>query len=179
MCVIALALLCGCGKKQNERSQEETTASSNVSEVSFVKAAEGQTPDFSWKDADGKTLSLSTLRGKVVLINFWATWCGPCKRELPDLIELDREYAPKGVKIVGISTDRGPNVFNDVRSFVLDHHIPYQIVISNSDLDEAFGNISAIPTSFFIDRQGKIAQSVVGMRPKNYFSETLNTLLTK
>src|SRR5438445_9990081 len=87
---------------------------------SEVKAA----PEFTLKDVNGNTVKLSDFRGKVVVLNFWATWCAPCKRELPDLVALSREMADRNVKFIGVSTDRGPNIIEDVRAFVNEHGIP-------------------------------------------------------
>lgn len=175
----ALILVTGCAKKKEQSGETESVGSkpTNVSEISNFEKRSDLTPNFSWKDKDGKTVSFDTFRGKVTLVNFWATWCGPCKRELPDLIALSKEMESKGVKVIGISTDRGSNVIDDVKSFVAQAGITYQIVISNEDLEEAYGNIRVIPTTFLIDADGKIAETIIGGRTKEQFAEAINALL--
>lgn len=177
--LVALLLLAGCSTKRqdNDTADEGTTSrAANVAGVLSVTTREGKVPNFSWKDGSGRVVDFDSYRGDVALINFWATWCGPCKREIPDLVAISREMAPRNVKIIGISTDRGSNVLDEVSSFVAENGIPYQIVISNEDLESAFGNIRAIPTSFLIDRNGNIAQTIVGARPKAVFLQAITAL---
>ncbi|MBI5021416.1 MAG: TlpA family protein disulfide reductase [Ignavibacteriales bacterium] len=177
--LVAIVLITGCAKKKEQSGEVESAGSkaANVSEISNFEKRADLAPNFSWKDKDGKTISFDTFRGKVTLVNFWATWCGPCKRELPDLIALSKEMETKGVKVIGISTDRGSNVIDDVKSFVSQSGITYQIVISTEDLEEAYGNIRVIPTTFLIDADGKIAETIVGGRSKEQFAEAINALL--
>ena len=172
-----LLLFSNCTKKQQTDNNTKTQKSSNVTDVVSVTKRTDKVSNFSWKDSTGKTIDLDSYRGKVTLINFWATWCGPCKMELPDLIAISKEMADKGVKIIGVSTDRGANVLEDVSSFVAEKGIPYQIVISNEELDEAFGNIRLIPTTFVVDTDGKIVQTIVGARSKAAFIEAINAIL--
>ena len=168
----------GCTKKQSESNQQTAPASSqNVSEISNVQTRDGMVPDFSFTDANGQTKTFDAFKGRVTFVNFWATWCGPCKMELPDLIALSKEYSDKNVRFIGISTDRGGEVVEDVRTFVQKAGIPYQIVISNEDIEAAYGNIHAIPTSFIIDANGKIVQSFVGVHSKEIFGEAINKAL--
>ena len=177
--LLFLLIFTSCTKKEESESNNSSTSvpASNVSEITNVIKRADMAPNFSWKDKDGKTIDFYSFKGKVTLVNFWATWCGPCKRELPDLIKLSKEMAEKNVKVIGISTDRGANVIEDLRSFVADKGIPYQIVISNEDLEEAFGNVRVIPTTFLVDETGKITQTIVGMRSKEQFAEAILALL--
>lgn len=177
--LLAFLLVTGCSKKKEDKSENNPTPVkvSNVSEIMNVSKRSGMAPNFSWKDQSGETIDFDSFRGKVTLINFWATWCGPCKRELPDLIALSKEMADKNVKVLGISTDRGSNVVDEVRSFVAEYGISFQIVISNADIEEAYGNVRVIPTTFLIDANGKIAQTIVGVRSKEQFVEAINALL--
>lgn len=173
---IVFSSLLGCSKK--ERVQSEAPGrigqtSDNVAGVFAVERRSESASNFSWKDSSGRLVSLDDLRGKVVLLNFWATWCGPCKRELPDLVALSREFADKQVVIIGISTDRGSNIIEDVRSYVHEQGIPYQIVIANDDLEEAYGNIRALPVSFIVNAEGKIVKNFVGIRTKEFFSQAI------
>ncbi|MBI1806865.1 MAG: TlpA family protein disulfide reductase [Ignavibacteria bacterium] len=169
----------GCMKKAEEdqpRQEKVSPLHSNVAEVLDVTKRPDVVPNFTWKDSAGKIIDFDSFKGKVTLINFWATWCGPCKRELPDLVALSTELAPRNIKILGVSTDRGTNAVEDVRTFVKEHGLTYQNVIANADLEEAFGNIRAIPTSFLIDAQGKITQTIVGLRSKEFYAQAMLAL---
>ena len=140
---ITLLFLVGCGKHEQPRSsvQPAVSVSGNVAEVIGVEKRGDKVPNFSWKDGAGNTLHFDAVRGKVTLVNFWATWCGPCKRELPDLVALSTELSSRGIKVIGVSTDRGSNAVEDVRSFVKDNGIPYQVVVSTEELEQAFGSV--------------------------------------
>ena len=122
-------------------------------------------------------MNFDAYHGKVTLVNFWATWCGPCKTELPALVALNKEYADRGVRIIGVSADRGANIAADVQAFVRENGLPYQIVISNDDLEEAFGNIRALPTTFIVNDQGTIVKTIVGGRDKAFFAQAIEPLL--
>ncbi len=172
---VSLLLLIGCNKREQSRPSGDAkgTTSDNVAEVVSVEKRADRVPNFSWKDNSGNTLNFDGARGKVTLVNFWATWCGPCKRELPDLIALSTELSNRGVKVIGVSTDRGANAIEDVRSFVRERGIPYQVLVSSEDLEQAFGNVNFLPTSFIVNADGKIVQTFVGPRTKEFFSEAL------
>ncbi len=185
--LVLLAALSSCAaKKAPGRSQDPAAAkpaakasySNNVSMSAGVKAAEGKNAaNFSWYDAKGKMVSLKSLRGKTVLVNFWATWCGPCKAELPDIEAISKQYAQKGLVVVGVSEDRGPDVLKSVSSFVKEHGLTYQIVIDSSNVADAYGNINAIPTSFLVNKQGKIVKKWVGLKGKSFFEATVKSAL--
>jgi thiol-disulfide isomerase/thioredoxin len=110
------------------------------------------------------------------MIDFWATWCGPCKRELPHLIELYETYREQGFEVLGIALDtQGAAV---VEPFVRKYGIPYQIVIGNPEVARAFGGLTGgIPTAFFVDRSGNIVQKIVGYRDKSVFEDEIKKLL--
>jgi cytochrome c biogenesis protein CcmG/thiol:disulfide interchange protein DsbE len=152
----------------------ENNYKKNVSLVVNVNSGSGEAAsDFSWYDSSGKQISLGDLRGKNVLINFWATWCGPCKAELPDIRAINKEYATKGLVIIGVSEDKGGNELSDVYNFAAEYGLTYQIVIDNDDIANAYGNINAIPTSFFVDKNGKIIDKWIGTRDKAFFESTV------
>jgi thiol-disulfide isomerase/thioredoxin len=148
-------------------------AVSNVSELTSVSPRENRIANFSWKDSTGKTVDFDSFRGKVTLINVWATWCGPCRKELPDLIALHGEFSGRGVKMIGISQDRISNAVEEVRSFVKEHGIPYQVVMSNDDLETAFKNVRMLPTTFIVNDSGAIVQTFIGAQTKETFSQAL------
>ena len=110
-------------------------------------------PDFSLRDLSGRGLDLSAYRGKVVLLNFWATWCSPCRTEIPQFIELQKKYRDKGLRIVGISLDEDEK---PVRAFYRQLKMNYQVAIGDASLAERFGGILGLPVSFFIGCDGRI-----------------------
>lgn len=119
-----------------------------------------QLADFAITDLDGRTISSADLRGKVVLVNFWATWCPPCRAEIPDLIKLQEKYRDKLV-VVGISEDEvGPD---EVKAFVTQQKMNYPVAMTTPALAKIFRGVSALPTTFVIDRDGKLQQRHVGM----------------
>ncbi len=182
-----LVTLSSCSKQPSKQSPQasagqkspETAAyKSNVSLVSGVNSAGGKTAaDFSWYNSEVKRVSLAKLKGKTVLINFWATWCGPCKKELPDIEAISKQYASKGLVVIGVSEDRGDGLLDDVSKFAAENSLSYQIVIDNDDIASAYGNINAIPTSFLVNKDGQIVKKWIGVRDKNFFESTVSKYL--
>jgi thiol-disulfide isomerase/thioredoxin len=171
-------LVSGCTRKESRSAVTQQPApGGTVAEVMSVVKRADRAPNFSWRDSTGKTVDFDSYHGKVTFINFWATWCGPCKKELPDLVALSRELAGRDVRFIGVSTDRGANIIEDVRSFVNEQGIPYPIVISNEDLEDAFGNPRAIPTSYLVDADGRIVKTLVGLQSKQALSDAIASLL--
>lgn len=117
-------------------------------------------PSFTAVDLDGKRLVTASFHGKVVLINFWATWCPPCRAEIPDLIALQEKYRDR-VQIIGVSEDEAP--VEVVRKFVIDHKINYPVVMTTPEIEKLFPGIGALPTSYVVDRDSRIVQKHVGM----------------
>lgn len=117
-------------------------------------------PPFTTADLDGRRFSTSSLRGKVVIVNFWATWCPPCRAEIPDLIALQEKYKD-ALQIVGVSQDEVPP--EQVKAFATAHKINYPIVMTTNEIERLFPGIQALPTSFVLDREGRLVQKHVGM----------------
>lgn len=132
-------------------------------------------PRFSLKNQDGKVIDLNKLKGKIVLVNFWATWCGPCRAEIPDFIEVYNKYKSKGFEIVGIALDEGG--WSKVAPFIEKEKINYPIVLGSQEIANAYGGIEGIPTTFIIDKNGYIAGRQVGMLTKEALEHALNSLL--
>ena len=116
--------------------------------------------DVTMQTLEGRTLSSAEWRDKVTIVNFWATWCGPCRAEIPDLVALQEKYH-QYVQVIGISQDEAPP--SVVKEFATAHNVNYPIVMSTPAIAEAFPGINALPTSYLIDRQGRIVQKHVGM----------------
>lgn len=118
-------------------------------------------PDFQLKELDGRILRLSDLRGKAVLLNFWATWCAPCKVEIPWFIDLQKQYGPQGLQIVGVSMDDSGN--DAVAKFASEMGINYPVAVGDDKLADAYGGVQALPTTFYIGRDGKFVSRVYGL----------------
>lgn len=118
-------------------------------------------PDFTLKSLDGKDVKLSDYRGKAILLNFWATYCQPCKIEMPWFAELQKQYAPQGLEIIGVAMD---DVSPDtIRKFASDLGVNYPILIGKEAVADQYGGMQFLPTTFYIDRQGKIVDRVFGL----------------
>lgn len=121
-------------------------------------------PDFELKvvDTTGKTLKLSDLKGKAVVVNFWATWCEPCKIEMPWLVDLQKKYGPQGLQIVGIAMDDTDEKI--IAGFVQKMGVNYPIVMGTEKVADLYGGIDGMPTLFFVDRAGRIVDHELGLR---------------
>ena len=134
-------------------------------------------PNFTLMDINGNEVTLSDYKGKVVILDFWATWCGPCRMSIPDLISIQSEYQDDLV-IIGISLDDG-RTLGDVKPYANSVGINYPVVFGTMDVVNDYGNIYAIPTSFIIDQSGKIVTSHIGLVPKKIIKGEINSLLGK
>jgi cytochrome c biogenesis protein CcmG/thiol:disulfide interchange protein DsbE len=135
----------------------------------------GKAPDFKLKALDGKEVKLSDFKGKVRIVDFWATWCPPCREEIPDFISLQKEFKGKGLEIIGVSVDReGPEV---VKKFGKEFGINYTSLLANEEVIAAYGGIRGIPTTFVIDREGYIVKKYVGATSKETFEKDIKELL--
>ncbi len=131
-------------------------------------------PNFTLEDLSGKKVSLTDYRGKAVLINFWATWCGPCKIETPWLVELRNQYASKGFEILGVSLDDlDPDdkkmlaqEKRDIAKFAAQEHMQYPVLIDGGSIDKPYGGLDALPTSYFVDRAGNVVAAQLGLTSK-------------
>jgi peroxiredoxin len=167
---IATALLLGWFVWRYSESQPPA---SNVAAVRPDKQRH-VAPDFSLKDADGKVVHLSDYRGKVVILDFWATWCGPCKVEIPWFIEFQRQHQ-EGLAVLGVSMD--DEGWEVVKPFVAKAKMNYRVLIGNDQTSQLYGGIDALPTTFLIDRAGRIAAVHVGLVNRKDFENGIEQLL--
>lgn len=132
--------------------------------------------DFALNDVSGKSVKLSDFRNRVVLLNFWATWCGGCQVEIPWFIEFENKYKNSGLAVIGVSMDS--DGWKSVKPYLKEKNVNYTIVIGNEDLAKLYG-VDAMPVTLLIDRGGKIAASHVGLVTKNDYKAEIETLLSE
>lgn len=157
LAVIGLLGLAACQPRESaETTSGETVAAQKPLSLPVIQPA----PEWTLYDLDGKPVSSSDFKGKVVVIDFWATWCAPCREEIPGYIALQEKYGKDGLVIVGISLDRGGPA--KVIDFAKKFGINYTVVMGDSEQIEGFGDIAAIPTTFLIDRDGNVRDRKVG-----------------
>jgi thiol-disulfide isomerase/thioredoxin len=184
--VLILGLLIGCGDKKedsqtkNETKKTETTPT--VKQYFTVTSVEspsgkGESPNFTW-DENGKKMSMKDLKGKIVLINLWATWCGPCKKEIPDLITINNELKDKNFAMLGIQIFQrsGQQSLDD---FLKTTPLSYTVLDGNQELVNAFNTalgkqIEGIPTTIIVNGEGKVVEDVIGTRDKAGFMALIN-----
>jgi thiol-disulfide isomerase/thioredoxin len=148
---------------------------SAVSPLRAAVATPKAAPGWSLKDVDGKPVDLSEFKGKVVILDFWATWCPPCRTEIPGYIALQKKYAADGLVVIGVSVDTdGPAA---VKKFAKDLGINYMIVMADDDIQNAYGPILGYPTTFIIDRNGMIRDKKLGRMPAADFEKRVLAVL--
>jgi peroxiredoxin len=165
---LALLILGGCSWYAGARNGSAT-----------VKAEKDRktAPDFALKDVDGRTVRLSDYRGKVVLLNFWATWCQPCRIEIPWFIELEKENKSRGFAVLGISMDE--DGWDAIKPFVAQLRVNYRTLLGNDMVAQQFGGVDALPTTFLLDRDGRIASTHVGLVSKSDYENDIQALLAQ
>jgi peroxiredoxin len=137
--------------------------------------ASAPAPDFSLESLDGKTMRLSDFRGKAVLLNFWATWCGPCKIEMPWFVDLQNQYGAQGLQIVGVAMDDASK--EDIAKFAKDMGVNYPVLIGKEAVGNAYGGVPALPETFLIARDGKIMDKIIGLRGKAEIEDAIKQAL--
>jgi len=136
-----------------------------------------EAPDFALKDADGKVVHLADYKGKVVLLDFWATWCGPCKLEIPWFIEFQNKYGSQGLQVVGVSVD---DTLDKLKPYVADMKMNYIVLqgLGHDDMQDAFGPMWGIPVTVVISRDGKVCAKHTGLSGKDSFEKEIKALLS-
>jgi thiol-disulfide isomerase/thioredoxin len=131
---------------------------------------------FTLKDINGANVNLASLKGKVILLDFWATWCGPCKIEIPGFIELHEKYKAKGLAVVGVSVD---DTVEQLKPFVAQYKMTYPVLVGNGQdaMQEAYGPMWGLPTTYLISRDGKLCRKHMGLVTKEQFEKEILGLL--
>jgi thiol-disulfide isomerase/thioredoxin len=158
-----LAVACGASAQSSQYG--------NV--IRFVRYPEAA-PEFKLDGLDGKALSLADSRGKVVLLNFWASWCGPCRAEIPDLIALQQKYKDQ-LQIIGLTVDDDNAAM--IKEVVTETRINYPVAMSSPEVRMQYGGIAALPTSFVLDAQGRVVQKHEGLRDPALYETEIRALL--
>ncbi|HVZ82871.1 MAG TPA: TlpA disulfide reductase family protein [Terracidiphilus sp.] len=159
--------------QKDEQAAESAIGTQQYSPSLLNKPA----PALVLEDLKGNKVSLASYKGKAVLVNFWATWCGPCKIETPWIVELRNQYAPQGFEVLGISTEGDDLAPNDkagwakdkaaIAKFVAEEHMPYPVLINGDSVSSAWGGLDAMPTSFYVDRNGTVVAAQMGITSKD------------
>lgn len=157
-------------------SNDESTGAARGDDPNVIWFASNPMPipPFMVRDLNGGLVSTASLKGKVVLLSFWATWCGPCREELPELVRLANRYKDR-LQIIGISLDDSPPA--DVRAFAAHAGINYPVVMGSAAMTSEYGGVPALPTNFLADQQGHIVQKHVGLYPESTYDEEIRALL--
>jgi thiol-disulfide isomerase/thioredoxin len=161
-----VGLAAGCGAAPDGGGSGGATPSA---------VAEGQiAPDFQLLDVNGNPVSLSDYDGQVRLVDFWATWCAPCREEVPMFKEFHEQYGPRGFTLLAISMDDDEAL---VEEFVAEHDIPYPNLLGNEEIERTFGPIVGYPMAFLLDRDGTIVKRFVGAKPREVLEDQIRELL--
>jgi peroxiredoxin len=155
--------------------ESQSSRSTDVNAETISQKEYPQAPDFSLYDLEGNMIKLSDHKGKVVIIDFWATWCGPCRVGIPEFIEIQNRFGKEKLTVLGISVDHGDKSL--VAAFAKVYKINYPVLYFTPEVIEAYGGIQGIPTTFIIDREGKVREKLIGYHQKEYFIQTVNRLL--
>jgi thiol-disulfide isomerase/thioredoxin len=131
--------------------------------------------NFTLKDIDNKDVKLASLKGKVILLDFWATWCGPCKIEMPWFVELQKRYGPQGLQVVGVAMDDASK--EDIAKFIKEMGVNYTILLGKESVGDQYGGVPALPETFFIGRDGKIVDKIIGLKGKSEIEDSIKRAL--
>ncbi len=176
-----------CNKSQINAKNSSIEVNKVYEIAEITNSAEGQITDFTFYNAQNEKVSLSSIvKNKFVFLNFWATWCPPCRAEIPAIIELQSEFMDKDFIVIGIAIERERTVDKQkekVQNYVTNNKINYMNFVANDELKqklaEAYGGIQYIPTTFLIDKKGKIIEKIQGGREKKEFKTAIENIMKK
>ena len=171
--VALIAALVWFGLKRSSRPSASHAGLKDAAKVGFGVGE--YAPDFELRSVDGGSFKLSALRGQPVVVNFWGTWCAPCKVEIPWLVELDQTYSSQGLKVVGIAMESGSP--EEISKFAQEHGMKYRVVLGDSGTANEYGGVRFMPQSFFIGKDGRIAKETTGLTDKKDLEEGMKALL--
>ncbi len=163
--VVALMLVFGLNMARKPSASATPTASMN-NQVA---------PDFALQSLDGKTVKLSDFHGKAVVLNFWATWCAPCKIEMPWFVELQKQYGPQGLQLIGIAMDDASP--SDIADFAKEMGVNYPILVGKEAVGQSYGGIPFMPETFYINRSGKIVDNAFGLKGKSEIEASMKKII--
>jgi len=164
--VVTLMLVFGIRKSRRASPPAQATTSG-------MKMA----PDFTLQSLDGKTVHLSDFRGKAILLNFWATWCEPCKVEMPWIVDLQKKYASQGLQVVGVAMDDASP--DEITKFTEQMGVNYPVVIGKDEVADSYGGLPFLPTTFYIGRDGKIVDKVLGIKGRGEIEDDIKKALAE
>jgi peroxiredoxin len=156
----------------NQTVQQDVAADEGLPDLRGKRA-----PEFSLRTVEGKKLSLSDYKGKAVLINFWATWCAPCKIEMPWLVALRTKYAPQGFEILGVSEDDADTPRSKLAKFGQEEGLNYPLLVGDDAVSRKYGGVEFLPTSYFVGRDGKIVAETAGLVSKDEVEASIKKAL--
>ena len=182
---VGLALVCalvgtGCSDvgigKPKPKTEAKAVEKQKAPAFELKSGVGKPTPAFKLKDANGQAVSAADYKGKVVLLDFWATWCGPCKIEIPWFMDFERQFKDQGFAVLGVSMDE--DGWTAIKPYVQNMKMNYRVLLGNDDVSTAYGGLDALPTTLLIDRQGKIASVHEGVTMgKEEFKDAIVRLL--
>ena len=143
--------------------------------VSNVQLKDGIAPDFTLQSLDGKSVRLADFRGKAVLLNFWATWCAPCKIEMPWFVELQKQYGPDGLQVVGVAMDDASP--KEIGDFAKEMGVNYPVLIGQESVGDAYGGVQFLPENFYIDRNGKVVDRAFGLKGRGEIEDEIKRII--
>ena len=176
LAILVAAAVAGCGKSSINTGASTGAASTSENAVLLSAERRVPAPSIALSDLNGRKVSTEELKGKPYIVDFWATWCPPCRQEIPHLKELYATYHPKGLEILGITSAEPLPV---VKAFAKDNNLPWPILVGNEATGRQFGGIVYLPTAFLIDGKGRIAQKYVGYTDKKTFEAGIKAVLAE
>ena len=184
--LVIFNIFCGCSKNSGDKKDAGYQNNSAKTEIRVYPVTSSSNPvgkhaaDFSWEN-NGKQVSFSEFtKGKYVLLNFWGTWCPPCRAEIPDIITVAKEMESKGLVVIGAALERSGSTteaLSGVQDFWSSNGLNYSVVIGTEGLVKAYGGIQAVPTTFLINKNGEIVNIIEGMRSKADFIAEINKMM--